>query len=333
MISRKDAKNLWGLGGLCVFASSRLCVRCSSFIRAIANHMLSIHFTDAGHRRMPPTETQFELKFKRPYDFNALHRFFTPRTIKGVEVTTPGQYARTFKLGRTKGVARISATNNALQVAASGGPINESELAKRVSTLFNLATPSSTIAKHFAADGTLAPMVARSPALRVPGCWDPFELGVRAILGQQVSVAGATTLAGRIAAKFGTAIKDEQFGLSRLFPQPEQLAQASLAGLGLTTRRAATITGFARAVCGAPSLLDTSKPMEQFVADLVELNGFGPWTAHYMAMRLGYPDAFPASDLGVRKALNMAPEKEVLKLAEPWRPWRATAVMYLWHSL
>ncbi|MEQ1756416.1 MAG: AlkA N-terminal domain-containing protein [Micropepsaceae bacterium] len=279
------------------------------------------------------TCTSFELPFRRPYDFNALHKFFSPRTIKGVEVATHGQYARTFRLGRTKGTLLISASSNALQVTVSSTSIKENDLATRVATLFNLATPSTTIASHFATDKTLAPLVAKSRALRVPGSWDPFELGVRAILGQQVSVAGATTLAGRIAGKFGMAIKDEQHGLSRLFPQPEQLADATLVGMGLTTRRAATITGFARSVCDTPSLLDTSKTLEQFVSDLVELDGFGPWTAHYMAMRLGYADAFPASDLGVRKALNMAPEKDVLKLAESWRPWRATAVMYLWNSL
>ena len=160
---------------------------------------------------------------------------------------------------------------------------------------------------------------------------------MRAILGQQVSVAAASTLAGRIAHKYGTEFgKNAAKGhatLTHLFPKPEDLADANLSGLGLTTRRAATVTTFARAVADDPDLLSLEQPLDTFVERIADLNGFGPWTAHYMAMRMGHADAFPASDLGVRKALGMAPEKEVLRLAEPWRPYRAYAAMHLWASL
>lgn len=278
--------------------------------------------------------TSLTLTPSRPYDFNALHAFFSARLIAGVETAGEGIYARTFRAGRATGTVKITATRPALTATFStSAAIDPAPIQARITSLFSLDAPASRIAKHFKADRTLAPLVERLGTLRIPGCWDPFELGVRAILGQQVSVAGATTLAGRIARKFGTPLKKADGALTHLFPVAQELADVDLSGLGLTTRRAATITGFARAVSNDATLIDTTKPLDKFVEDLVALSGFGPWTAQYMAMRLGYPDAFPASDLGVRKALNMAPEKDVLKHAESWRPYRATAVMYLWRSL
>jgi AraC family transcriptional regulator of adaptative response / DNA-3-methyladenine glycosylase II len=285
-------------------------------------------------RTEPLPTTSLTLTPTKPYDVDALHTFFRARLIAGVEMAGEGAYARTFREGRATGTLKVSGTSKALTATiTTSGAIDTAPVAARISRLFSLDAPASQSARHFKADRKLGPLVERLGTLRIPGCWDPFELGVRAILGQQVSVAGATTLAGRIARKFGTPLKKADGALTHLFPVPEELAEADLSGLGLTTRRAATITGFARAVSDDASLLDTSKPLDAFVEDLVALSGFGPWTAQYMAMRLGYPDAFPASDLGVRKALNMAPEKDVLKQAEPWRPYRATAVMYLWRSL
>ncbi|NOT39011.1 MAG: DNA-3-methyladenine glycosylase 2 family protein, partial [Alphaproteobacteria bacterium] len=173
----------------------------------------------------------------------------------------------------------------------------------------------------------------KRPGLRVPGVWDPFELGVRAILGQQVSVAAASTLAGRIATKFGNSAAESHATLTRLFPTPEDLAGANLDGIGLTTRRAATVTNFARAVRDDATLLSAGQELDSFVERIADLPGLGPWTAHYMAMRMGHTDAFPTSDLGVRKALNTTSDKEVLRLAEKWRPYRAYATMHLWASL
>jgi AraC family transcriptional regulator of adaptative response / DNA-3-methyladenine glycosylase II len=278
--------------------------------------------------------TQLTLTPTKPYDFNALHAFFSARLIAGVETAGEGTYARTFREGRSQGTLTIAASRTTLTASlATSTGVDTAPVEARIARLFSLGSPASRITKHFKADRTLGPLVERLGTLRIPGCWDPFELGVRAILGQQVSVAGATTLAGRIARKFGRPLKKPDSALTHLFPVPEELADADLSGLGLTTRRASTITGFARSLSANPSLLDTTKPLETFVDDLVALDGFGPWTAQYMGMRLGYTDAFPASDLGVRKALNMAPEKDILKRAEAWRPYRATAVMYLWRSL
>jgi 3-methyladenine DNA glycosylase/8-oxoguanine DNA glycosylase len=157
---------------------------------------------------------------------------------------------------------------------------------------------------------------------------------VRAILGQQVSVRGASTLAARLAEHLGRPLAGfEHLGLSRLFPAPEVLAGADLSSLGLTGVRAATVRAFAQAVAGGKVLLDASQGLDRLVASLCEVPGVGPWTAHYIAMRAaGERDAFPSGDLGLRRGLGQArlSEAELLRRAEQWRPWRAYAAMHLW---
>lgn len=275
------------------------------------------------------------LKLDQPFDWQAMLQFFAARVIPGVDQVKGLTYQRTFSLAKATGILTVTSAKSGVIEAElkSTSRFDEVQAKQRLRYLLNASSQSSNARRQLSRDEVLSPLLKNKPGLRVPGVWDPFELGVRAILGQQVSVAGATTLAGRIALKFGRKTKLDGTSLTHLFPTPEALADADLSGLGLTTRRAATIVGFAQAICDAPTLLDRSKTLEQFVEDLVALKGFGPWTAHYMAMRLGYSDAFPASDLGIRKALNMAPEKEVLTRAEPWRPHRATAAIYLWSSL
>jgi AraC family transcriptional regulator of adaptative response / DNA-3-methyladenine glycosylase II len=154
--------------------------------------------------------------------------------------------------------------------------------------------------------------------LRVPGCWDGFEIGVRAILGQQVSVKAATTMSGRLAAAFGTEAPE-----GRLFPSADTLAGADLAAIGLTRQRAATIRELAETVALRKIALDNSVDSAEFEKRITALRGIGPWTAQYIAMRLGEPDAFPAGDLYLR---------EFAHEAEAWRPWRAYAAMYLWRQ-
>ena len=172
--------------------------------------------------------------------------------------------------------------------------------------------------------------------MRPPGTWDPFETGVRAIVGQQVSVAGAGTVTARIVARHGTPVSGLQaLGLARVFPSAATLSDADLSGLGLTSSRAAAIGAFARAVAGGEAMLDRAGGLDELVGSLTAIEGLGPWTAHYIALRLGEPDAFPASDLGLRRRMAAPGERpittrELEGLAERWRPWRAHAATLLW---
>ena len=212
------------------------------------------------------------------------------------------------------------------------------QVVERARRLFDLDADPVPIADHLAGSPELAPLVARRPGLRVPGAWDAFELAVRAVLGQQVTVRGATTLAGRLVRAFGTPLDRAEDGLTHLFPRPEALAAADLGALGLPRARAATIRALAGAVASGEVVLDASRGLEDAVARLAAVPGIGAWTAHYIAMRaLGEPDAFPAADLGLRRALGngagrLAPAR-VAELAEAWRPWRAYAAMHLWAGL
>ena len=178
------------------------------------------------------------------------------------------------------------------------------------------------IAAHLGADKLLAPLVAARAGLRVPGAFDAFELMVRAVLGQQVTVAGASTLAGRLAAKWGR---------DGLFPEPGITAEANLGSIGLPAKRAETLRGVARQFAINPNFLAEATDLESAIQKMVVLNGIGPWTAQYVAMRaLAEPDAFPASDLGLMKASAIMDPKKLEQRAEAWRPWRAYAAMHLW---
>jgi AraC family transcriptional regulator of adaptative response / DNA-3-methyladenine glycosylase II len=169
----------------------------------------------------------------------------------------------------------------------------------------------------------------QAPGLRIPGCWDGFELTTRAILGQQITVKGATTLAGRIAKSFGRPISGGE-GLSYLFPTAEVLADANLTSIGLTRKRAATIRALARATCDGRISFDRVASSDIFLAQLGEIPGIGPWTCEYVAMRaLGEPDALPTGDIGLLRALRLKSPGELEKRAQAWRPWRSYASMYL----
>ncbi len=184
----------------------------------------------------------------------------------------------------------------------------------------------------------LAPLVAAHPGLRVPGAWDPFELAIRAIVGQQVSVAGARTIAGRIVARAGDRLPSPSGSVVALFPTPDQLAAADLSAIGMPGARARAIVGFASAVAGDPGLLAPSDDLEAIVRRLKALPGIGEWTAQYVALRgLKHPDAFPASDLGILRALagpdgRRPTPAEALARAETWRPYRAYAAQHLWSA-
>jgi len=281
------------------------------------------------------------LAFRPPLDWAGLLDFLAPRATPGVEAIAGGAYRRTIALGDAAGTIAVRAAAGELQLVMRvrrAPPERLRQVVERARRLFDLDADPVPIAHHLARSPELAPLVARRPGLRVPGAWDAFELAVRAVLGQQVTVRGATTLAGRLVRAFGRPLDRAEDGLTHLFPRPEALADADLASIGLPRARAATIRGLARGVARGEIALDASHGLEDAVARLVAVPGIGAWTAHYIAMRaLGEPDAFPAADLGLRRALGngagpLAPAR-VAERAEAWRPWRAYAAMHLWAGL
>ncbi len=191
------------------------------------------------------------------------------------------------------------------------------------------------IGAHLSQDARLAPLVARRPGLRAPGAWDGFELAVRAILGQQVTLQAARTLAGRLTAACGTRLDDDD-ALNRAFPTPTQLAGADLGMMGLTTARAAALKTMARAAAENPRLFEPSASLDEAVARFRALQGVGEWTAQYIALRaLREADAFPAADIGLMQGYAGEGQprptpKQLTEAAEAWRPWRAYAAQYLW---
>jgi AraC family transcriptional regulator of adaptative response / DNA-3-methyladenine glycosylase II len=300
------------------------------------------------HERAGAVESRsfvLRLDHRPPFDWEAFLGFLRGRTIPGVEHVGDSEYRRTVRLGGKTGwlAVRHDATRPALlaEVSLSLAGVLMPVVA-RLRALFDLDAQPEVIAECLGRDALLAEQVRAHPGLRVPGAFEPFEMTVRAILGQQVSVKAATTLAGRLVARFGEPFEGPSFEgssevLSRLFPPPETLAAATaddLASLGLPGARARSLQTLARAVAEGSVRLERHADVAGTMAALEALPGIGAWTAHYIAMRaLRWPDAFPASDLGIRKALGGLTAKAATERAEPWRPWRAYAVMHLWNSL
>jgi AraC family transcriptional regulator of adaptative response / DNA-3-methyladenine glycosylase II len=280
------------------------------------------------------------LSYAAPYDWPALIGFFAARAIPGIEVVEAERYSRTIELDGRHGTLEVRplARKSALAATIRFGDVRAlPAIIGRIKRLFDLSSDVAAISAQLAADPALAPLVAARPGLRVPGAWDAFELAVRAILGQQITVAGARQLAGKLVAAHGEPLAaGGDAGLTRVFPRPERLAAADLARLGMPGSRAAALRGLASAAAGDPSLFERDGDLEAKVARLRELPGVGEWTAQYVAMRaLREPDAFPAADVGLQRALA-APDgtrpgaAALLARAERWRPWRAYAAQHLW---
>jgi AraC family transcriptional regulator, regulatory protein of adaptative response / DNA-3-methyladenine glycosylase II len=283
----------------------------------------------------PENQYVFRLHFRPPYHWGALLDFLAARATPGVEVVEGGCYRRTISVGGRDGSLEVSLAEDgdALLLRISfGDPQALFFIVERVRGLFDLNADWAAIGQSLRADPSLAALVDADPGLRVPGCWNGFELAVRAILGQQVTVKGATTLAGRMAARFGRAFRGAE-ELTHLFPVAEVLAEARLGEIGLTGARVETVRGLARAVCGGKVCFDGRLDSETLLGRLREIPGIGDWTAQYVAMRaLGEPDAFPSSDLGLLRALGVGKARELERRSEAWRPWRAYAAMYLWRG-
>jgi len=284
-----------------------------------------------------------KLSYRPPYDWDAMLAFLALRAIPGVEAVKDGVYARTIAIGEGRGavvvqragVDRLSLTVHFPHLQALPAII------ARIRRVFDLAADPVTIGEHLSLDPVLAPLVAARPGLRAPGAWDGFELGVRAILGQQITVPAAIVLAGKLTASYGEPRLQPVPGVPELthgFPSAEAIAAADLSGLPMPRARSSSLVSLAAAVVADPDLFGPRGGLDEAVAKLRALPGIGEWTAQYIAMRqLREPDAFPAADIGLMRAMADADgvrpsAAQLLAHAEGWRPWRAYAAAHLWAS-
>lgn len=288
-------------------------------------------------KRRTSDEPQFlvcEVSYRPPFDFDGLLKFLSYRACPGVELVQEGAYIRTASFGKHSGwlAIRQNVQKNTLSIQLSNSlaPVLLSVFARCKRLMDTQADPAIIAA-------TLGDLSKGREGLRVPGAFYGFELALRAILGQQVSVKAASTLHGRIVRKFGTPIETPFPLLDRLAPSADVLANLEpedLSGMGITGARINSIIALARAVASGSLSLEPGQDVEQTSEKLKSLPGFGEWTAQYIAMRaLAWPDAFLGSDLGIKKALGMTKEKQILAHAERWSPWRSYAGMHLWRSL
>jgi AraC family transcriptional regulator of adaptative response / DNA-3-methyladenine glycosylase II len=275
-----------------------------------------------------------------------VNAFLAARAIPGVEVVELDRYRRTIHLNGQQGTIEVSPTSGTDSLAATiRFPDSEAvpSIARRIRRLFDLDADVTAIAARLRADRTLARLVEARPGLRVPGSWDGFELAVRAILGQQITVGGARRLLGQLVEAHGQPLgghdEGDDRGLTTVFPTAVRVAEADLSHLGMPRARAASLSELAAAVVSDPDLFRRDASLDVAIARLTSLRGVGEWTAQYIALRaMREPDAFPASDVGLLRALTAANGKRptpaaILTRAEAWRPWRAYAAQHLWTSL
>lgn len=286
------------------------------------------------------------LGYRPPYDWNQLISFFAGRAIPGVESVTEQGYRRTVAIQKRATVHRgwIAIANmpekNALSVTLAPTllPVLSQVLAL-VKLLFDVNCSPMDIYEKLKIMNNLAPDLC-VPGIRLPGCFDPFEMAVRAVLGQQATAKAARTLAMRFAATFGEKIETPFHELTYTFPGPDQILalgvpiEKQLGPLGIIRVRARSIFTLAEALKSGLVILSHSVDPENEMEQLLKLPGFGPWTVQYLGMRaLAWPDAFPHTDYGIKKALPSLSPKEILDLSQSWRPWRSYAVINLWNAL
>jgi AraC family transcriptional regulator of adaptative response / DNA-3-methyladenine glycosylase II len=310
----------------------------------------------ATQYRMPPTRLRkhatehhetidtgrtstLRLSYRPPYDWEEILKFLGARMIRDVEFVTADSYARTVRLGKRTGWIKVTHAPEkrglVVEFTHTLAPVLPALLG-RLRNLFDLTARPDLIAAHLMKDKLLKKSVMKNPGLRVPGAFDGFEMAIRAILGQQITVKAATTIAGRFAEAFGEKIRTPFPELTRLSPLAARIAKASvrdIAKLGIVRTRAASILALARAFQAGSLKLDAGTNPEADVAQLTALPGIGQWTAHYIAMRASrWPDAFPKEDIAVRNSLGRVSAKQAEEISQAWRPWRSYAVMHLWKN-
>ena len=286
---------------------------------------------NGGARKTRPGAV-LRVPYRRPFRWHGILDFFAPRAIPGVEEVRDGVWRRAVRIGDTSGLVEVrddAATSTLVAYVSLSDMRVLAAVRNRLARIFDVAADPGRIDPVLAADPLLAADVASRPGVRIPGSWDSFETVVRAVVGQQISVAGARTIVGRIASTWGTPVRDEKEGdVHTVFPDPAALKDAELESVGVIRARARTIRTIAGMVCADPQFLTPHRPTDEIIARLLEVRGVGPWTAHYIALRgLQDPDAFPAADLGLKRALDV---EDLAAAAERWRPWRGYAAIRLW---
>ncbi|HVT89858.1 MAG TPA: DNA-3-methyladenine glycosylase 2 family protein [Tepidisphaeraceae bacterium] len=285
-------------------------------------------------------EISLLLPYRPPYDWDAMIRFLKLRAIAGVEVVADNHYSRVIEFEDVIGSISVAHVpeQSALRVIVRFPRLNALPvIITRIRRMFDLSADPGAISSALSADLLLARLVAVRPGLRVPGGWDGFEIAVRAVLGQQISVKAATQLAERIVSNIGTQIAENPRlpTLTHAFPSPRQFRASNMANLGIPKSRIASLRGLAKAAMDDPKLFDPRRDLNEAISRLCGLPGIDEWTAQYIAMRaLGETDAFLAGDVGVQRCLAANGKRpavaELLARAEQWRPWRAYAVLHLW---
>ena len=279
---------------------------------------------------------QVPIDRRLPFDWPAVLSYFKARATPGVEHVEGGWYRRRIELDGEELTIRISADGTRHLRVEVDRAVAFPELEARLRRVFDLDADLPAIAAHLRRDPRLAALLAKRPTARVAGAFDPFELAVRAILGQQVSVAAATRLAGRLAARCARSAEPcRSDGLTYLFPGPPEILSADLSNMGMPGARVRSIQRLSEAVEANPALLTSSGSYEQDIERLMSQPGIGDWTAQYIALRaLGHRDAFPASDIGLLRAMSKDGVRptpaRLAELAEAWRPFRGYAAMLLW---
>jgi AraC family transcriptional regulator, regulatory protein of adaptative response / DNA-3-methyladenine glycosylase II len=290
------------------------------------------------------------LSYRPPFDWPLMLSFFRHRQISNIEKVTDTEYCRSFTLENCHGWFKITQptdkknykTKNTLLLTVNMDDFSYlNQVITRVRKMFDLDADMSVIHQHLNSHARLNQVIQKYPGLRLPSCWNIFEFSIRAILGQQISVKAATTLAQRITEKYGTSViqsNSPYTEMTKHFPTPEQLKQVDYTDIGLTQSRIATLQRWVDYYLATPDVFSKYKNTEALEKTLTQLKGIGPWTVNYIAMRgLSDPDAFPSADLGIIKALTTNEDKPnnktILEIAEQWRPWRAYATIFLWQSL
>jgi len=293
----------------------------------------------------PSAGLTVQVPYRSPFGFGHLLQFFAARAIPGVEVVREGRYLRSVSIDGIHSVIDLHDGGKSVLLTVHAARTRSLlPIIQRVRGMFDLDAAPEDVSAALSRDKHLTGLIGENPGIRVPGAWDGFELIVRAILGQQVSVAAATTLSGRLAKRYGDKVTVTVPGVDVasapcvVFPRPQKLLRARLGDLGIIGSRAETIRRIAKAVVAGQIGFDPTQNVDDFCRDLIAIKGIGEWTAQYVAMRaLKDPDAFPHADLGLLRAFD-APDRARMKpaelkaRAETWRPWRAYAALLLWSS-